>query len=122
MPLFDTSGVLLTLSMLGAFLSTAVLVLVLTTPYESPAMRLARYARYTGRPGSPGVEAESLGVRERLVMPLVKLLIEFAARAAPSRARRTVAADLQMAGSRMNPTMFLGLQTIVMFGLPTFSV
>src|SRR4029077_1511244 len=33
-----------------------------------------------------------------------------------------VAADLQMAGSRMNPTMFLGLRTILMFGLPLFAV
>jgi tight adherence protein C len=113
-----SSPILLIVSMLGAFVSTAVLVLVFTTPYESPAMRLARYARYTGRPGSPGVEAETLPMRERLLVPLVKYLIELAAKAAPSRARRTVAADLQMAGSRMNPTMFLGLQTIVMFGLP----
>src|SRR5207302_7827041 len=126
MPVFAADAtpnpVLLVLSMIGAFLATAVLVLVLTTPYESPAMRLARYARYTGRRGSPGVEAESTGVRERLLVPLIRRLIEFAARAAPSRARRTVAADLQMAGSRMNPTMFLGLRTIVMFGLPTFAV
>jgi len=47
-----------------------------------------------------------------------KQVIELAARAAPSRARRTVAADLQMAGSRMNPTVFLGLRTLIMFGMP----
>jgi tight adherence protein C len=126
MPAFDASLIpgpmLLALCMLGAFLATSVIVLVLTTPNDTPAMRLARYARHTGRASSPGVEAQSIGVRERLLVPLVRLLIEFAARAAPSRARRTVAADLQMAGSRMNPTMFLGLQTIIMFGLPTFAV
>jgi len=108
--------------MLGAFVSTTSLVLVLTTPQQTPAMRLARYARYSVRAGSPGVEAEVTGLRERVIMPLLHKLIEFAARAAPSRAQRTVAADLQMAGSRMNPTMFLGLRTILMFGLPTFAV
>jgi pilus assembly protein TadC len=108
--------------MLGAFVSTTVLVLVLTTPYETPAKRLARYARYSGRPGAPGVEAEILSMRERLVVPLFRALIEVAARAAPSRARRTAASDLQMAGSRMNPTMFLGLRTLIMFGLPAIGV
>jgi tight adherence protein C len=108
--------------MLGAFVSTASLVLVLTEPHQTPASRLARYARYSVRPGSPGVEAEVTSVRERVFVPLFRKVIEFAARAAPSRARRTVAADLQMAGSRMNPTMFLGVRTIVMFGLPTFAV
>jgi tight adherence protein C len=126
MPTFDAallSGpLLLAVCMLAAFVSTTVLVLVLTTPYETPAMRLARHARYTGRRGSPGVEAETLTVRERLIVPLFQRLIELAARAAPSRARRTVAADLQMAGSRMNPTMFLGLRTIIMFGLPAVGV
>jgi tight adherence protein C len=108
--------------MLGAFVATASLVLVLTEPRVTPAARLARYARYAVRPGSPGVDAETTSVRERVFAPLFRKLIELAARAAPSRARRTVAADLQMAGSRMNPTMFLGLRTILMFGLPTFAV
>jgi tight adherence protein C len=106
----------------AAFVSTALLVLVLTEPRQTPALRLARYARYAVRPGSPGVEAETTSVRERVFAPMFRKFIEFAARAAPSRARRTVAADLQMAGSRMNPTMFLGMRTIVMFGLPTFAV
>jgi tight adherence protein C len=126
MPTFDAallSGPLLVVvCMLAAFVSTTVLVLVLTTPYETPAMRLARYARHTGRRGSPAIEAETLTIRERLIVPLFRKLIEFAARAAPSRARRTVAADLQMAGSRMNPTMFLGLRTLIMFGLPAVGV
>lgn len=115
-PLFELA------CMAAAFLSTAILVLALTTPEETPAGRLARYVRYAARPGSPGVEAETASVRERVFAPLIRKLIEFAARAAPSRARRTVAADLQMAGSRMNPTMFLGLRTIIMFGLPALAV
>jgi tight adherence protein C len=122
MPTLDAallSGpLLLAVCMLAAFVSTTALVLVLTTHYETPAMRLARYARYTGRRGSPAVEAETLPLRDRLILPLFQRVIEFAARLAPSRARRTVAADLQMAGSRMNPTMFLGLRTLITFGLP----
>jgi tight adherence protein C len=114
------SSILLVVCMLGAFVSVFALVLALTTPYETPAMRLARYA--TGRPGSPGVEAETVGLGDRVVKPLLQSVMEFAARLAPSRARRTVAADLQMAGSRMNPTMFLGLRTIIMIGLPAFAV
>jgi tight adherence protein C len=107
--------------MLAAFVSTFAIVIVLTTPYETPAMRLARYARYARRPGSPGVEAEDIGLGDRVLKPLFDRVLEFAARAAPSRARRTAAADLQMAGSRMNPTVFLGLRTIIMFGLPGFA-
>jgi tight adherence protein C len=117
--LFSISDLLvLPVSMLGAFVATTTLVLALTTPYETPAMRLGRYLRLTGRPGSPGAAAEVLTMRERLIYPLLKRLIEFAARAAPSRARRTVTADLVMAGSQMSPTMFLGLQTLLMFGMP----
>jgi tight adherence protein C len=104
--------------MAATFLATTTLVLALTTPYESPAMRLVRYVRATGRPGSPGAEAEMLPIRERLLIPLLQRLIELAARAAPSRARRTVVAELAMAGSRMNPTIFLGMRTLLMFGLP----
>jgi tight adherence protein C len=109
-------------SILATFVATTTLVLVLTTPYESPAMRLARYVRATGRPGSPGVEAEMLPVRDRLLLPLLRWIIELAARAAPSRARRTVVAELTMAGSRMNPTVFLGIRTLLMVGLPAGAV
>jgi tight adherence protein C len=114
--------VLLMVSMFGAFISTAALVLIVTSPVETPAMRLNRYARYAVRPGSPGVDAETTGIRERLVIPMLRRIIEFAARAAPARARQTVAADLTMAGSRMNPTVFLGMRTLVMFGLPGFGL
>jgi tight adherence protein C len=122
MRVFDLSllppPLLLAVSMLAAFVSTTALVLVLTTPYESPAMRLTRYARQTGRRGSPAVEAETKTVRERLLLPLLRAIVEFAARAAPSRARQTVAAELAMAGSRMNPTVFLGIRSLTMFGMP----
>jgi tight adherence protein C len=114
---------LLPACMLAAFVATSALVVVLTTPYETPAKRLARYARYyPSRPGSPGVEAEVIGFRDRLVMPLLDGILGFAARAAPSRARRTVSAELAMAGSQMNPTVFLGLRTILMFGMPALGL
>jgi tight adherence protein C len=118
--LSDTA--LLMLTVLAAFLAMTALVLGITTPVQTPAMRLKSYARYTGRRGSPGVEAEELTIRERLIGPLFTKLIELAARGAPSRARRTVAAELTMAGSRMPPTMFLGLRTIIGFGLPILAI
>src|SRR5215207_4795564 len=97
---------------LGVFVATTVLVLVLTTPVETPVMRLARYARYTGRRGSPGAEAEYLTFQERLVKPVLQRFIAWAARAAPSELHRTVAAELAMAGSRASPTAFLGIRTL----------
>ena len=63
---------LLAATTLGVFVATTVLVLALTTPVETPVMRLARYARYTGRRGSPGAEAEYLSFRERLIKPTVR--------------------------------------------------
>jgi tight adherence protein C len=117
-----SDSALLLVTVLAAFLATTALVLGITTPVQTPAMRLKQYARYTGRRGSPGVEAEELTFRERLLGPLVTRLIEFAARGAPSRARRTIAGELSMAGSRMNPTMFLGIRTIIGFGLPSVAI
>src|SRR5579864_6021912 len=117
------SPLMLPACMLAAFFAASTAVLALTTPYETPARRLVRYVRYsTGRPGSPGVDAEVLSLRERLIAPLFNWIIELAARAAPSRARRTVASELAMAGSTMNPTVFLGLRTIIMFGMPALGV
>lgn len=123
---FDLGGVagplLLPVCMLAAFVATTVLVIAATTPYETPAMRLTRYARLTGRPGSPGVDTETRSVGERLIAPLLSRFVEFAARAAPSQARRTIAADLTMAGSHMSPTVFLGIRTLLMFGMPILGV
>jgi tight adherence protein C len=117
-----SDSALLLVTVLAAFLATTALVLGITTPVQTPAMRLKQYARYTGRRGSPGVEAEDLTLRERLIAPMATRVIEFAARGAPSRAHKTIAADLSMAGSRLNPTMFLGLRTIFGFGLPALAV
>ncbi|MDQ3811898.1 MAG: type II secretion system F family protein, partial [Chloroflexota bacterium] len=107
---------------LAAFVSTAALVLAVTEPYQSPAMRLARYVRLAGPPRSPAIEAETRSMRDRLLLPLLREVIELAAKAAPSRARQAVATELAMAGSRMNPTMFLGLRSLIMLGLPLLGV
>jgi tight adherence protein C len=112
----------LPISLLGIFAATTLLVLAVTTPHETAAMRLARYAVLTGRPGSPAANANELSMSERLIYPLLRAIFAFAARAAPSRARKTVAGELTMAGSRMNPTIFLGLQTVLMFGMPLLGV
>ena len=123
MSLFFTSDTaILIATVIATFAATSALVLGLTTPVQTPAARLARYARHTGRRVSPGVEAEQTTIRERLIGPAFTRLFEFAARAAPSRAHKTIAAELIMAGSRMNPTMFLGIRTLVMFGLPILAL
>ncbi len=121
-PNLSTAPLLLPISMLGAFVATTTLVMALTTPYETPSRRLARYVRASNRAGSPGAIADDLSVHERLILPLLRSFIEFAARAAPSRAKKTAASELVMAGSRMNPTMFLGVQTLLMFGIPGLSL
>ncbi len=114
---------ILTLLVGAAFVSTSTITLVLTTPVDSPAKRLARYARYSmGRSGSAGVEAETTGFRERLIQPLVRSAVDAIARTTPARMHKTVAAELVMAGSRMSPTVFLALRTILMFGMPIAAV
>ena len=115
-------SLLLAATTLGVFVATTVLVLALTTPIETPVMRLARYARYTGRRGSPGAEAEYLSFRERLIEPTFDSIIAWMARAAPSELHRTVAAELTMAGSRMSPTAFLGIRTLLLFGMPALGI
>ncbi|MGI9145099.1 MAG: type II secretion system F family protein [Chloroflexota bacterium] len=118
----SSDPLMLPISMLGAFVATTTLLMVLTTPYETPANRLVRYVRVAGRAQSPGATAKDLSFSERIVGPFLTSIIELAARAAPSRAKKTVARELAMAGSRMDPTMFLGLQTLLMFGIPGLSV
>lgn len=121
-PSLDSNPLMLPISMLAAFVATTFLVMVATTPYETPGRRLVRYVRASGRAASPGATADDLTFNERLILPVFRSVVGLAARAAPSRARKTVARDLAMAGSRMNPTMFLGLQTLMMFGIPAVSI
>ena len=55
-PNLSSQPLMLPISMLGVFVATTAVVMVITTPYDTPARRLARYARLTGRPGSPGYD------------------------------------------------------------------
>jgi tight adherence protein C len=117
MPVLNDSLVLMLL-VLGAFVSTTTFTLVLTTPADSPAKRLARYARYTGRRGSPAVEAEASSLRERVIDPLASSVAAFIARTTPQRLHRSVAAELLMAGARVSPMAFLTVRLFMMFGAP----
>jgi tight adherence protein C len=115
-------SVVLAASVFATFVAITMLVVGVTTPVQTPGMRLNRYLRYTGRKTSPAADVEVLSFRERIIAPVARRLVEFAARAAPSRARNSVAAELTMAGSRANPTMFLGISTIVMIGFPAVAL
>jgi tight adherence protein C len=106
----------------AAFVSMTTITIVLTTPVETPAKRLQRYARYNVRRGSPGAEAEYTGMRERLIEPLIRRLAGLIERTTPSRMHKAVAAELIMAGSRMSPTPFLAVRTLLMFGLPIVAI
>jgi tight adherence protein C len=111
----------LPLLMLGAFVAVSALTLAVLTPVQTPAARLARYARVPGRRGSPAVEAEELSLRDRVFGPLGRALVDLVARSTPSRVHRAVAADLSMAGLRLNPTAFLTLRVVVMVALPVLA-
>lgn len=113
---------LLPLLMLAAFLATSGLTLALLTPVQSPAARLARYARAPGRQTSPGADVEELSIGDRVFRPLSRRLVELVARRTPSRVHRAVAADLVMAGLRLNPTAFLTTRILVMIGLPVLAL
>ena len=45
-------------------------------PAGAPAMRLARYARYSGRRSSPGADVEILSFRERIVLPVFQRVLD----------------------------------------------
>jgi tight adherence protein C len=108
---------LLALIVGGVFAVTVAVVLALTAPSDTPADRLTRYVQ-AGRRGSPGVTAETMTANERLVSPALQWVLERAASTAPQRVRKSIAAELAMAGSGMTPTMFLGIRGVLMFGLP----
>ncbi|MBV9169168.1 MAG: type II secretion system F family protein [Chloroflexi bacterium] len=117
----DGSGLFVAASVLGTFFATTLLVLALTNPVETPATRLAKYARIQGRRTSPGADTELVGFRERILSPALQRLFEFAARTTPAAAHKAVAADLVMAGAPGNPTVFLGIRTLLTIGLPVLA-
>lgn len=121
MPIQLNDTLFLASLMLAAFVSATTLALALTTPVETPAKRLARYARYTGRKTSPGVDAEVASLRERVIAPLAAWITALVARTAPQRQHKAVAAELLMAGSRVSPTAFLAVRLVMTFGLPVLA-
>ncbi len=101
---------------LGVFGITAFIALALTAPAESAAARVATYI--PERRLSPGTYIQYQGMRQRLLAPLFRRVIELAASTAPQRVRKAAASELIMAGSTMSPTVFLGIRGLLMFGLP----
>jgi tight adherence protein C len=81
------------------------------------ATRVAEYTTF-GLPGSPGLAVQNQSMRERTLSPLIRGLLELAARTAPQRVQKATARDLLMAGLDISPTVFLGIRGLVMFGLP----
>lgn len=97
---------------------TVWLALALTSQAPSPAVRMATYGAAEGRRQSPGMTVHTSGVSQRLFAPLLTRVLALAASTAPPRIRNAAAAELQMAGSTMRPTVFLGIRGILQFGLP----
>jgi len=114
MPLLETVSLLT----IGTFLLVlaAAYLLVMPSSESAAATRVAEYTTF-GLPGSPGLAAQNK-IHERTLSPLVNGLLAFAARTAPQRVQKAAARDLQMAGSNMNPTVYLGISGLVMVGLP----
>jgi tight adherence protein C len=120
LPVNDT--VVLVGLMIAAFGATTTFVLALTTPVETPAKRLARYARYATRKTAPGVDADETSLRERVLAPLAASIAALVARTAPRRQYEAVANELVMAGSHVSPTAFLGVRLAMTFGMPILAV
>jgi tight adherence protein C len=103
---------------LGTFLLVlAAAYLVAPSGEGVAASRVADYTTY-GMPSSPGMAVQTMNLRERSLSPIVRRVLELMASTAPKRVQKSTAQDLQMAGSDMSPTVFLGIRGLVMFGLP----
>ncbi len=120
--LLTPDTIVLGILVLAAFASAATFTMVLTTPVDTPAKRLARYARHVGRKVSPAMEVDQSTLRERVFTPLAAWLATAIARTAPQRQHKEVAAELIMAGSRVSPTAFMAVRLAFMFGLPALAV
>jgi tight adherence protein C len=108
----------LTLVTIGTFLLVLAAAYLVAAPSaeSAAATRVAEYTTF-GLPGSPGLAAQKK-IHERTLSPLVKGLLELAARTAPQKVQKAAARDLQMAASDVSPTVFLGIRGLFMFGLP----
>jgi tight adherence protein C len=114
--------IILAILVAAAFVSASTFSLALTTSVETPAKRLARYARYTRRATSTAPEVEEPGVRDRVLGPLAASLARLVARTTPQRQFKELSVELLMAGSRVSPTSFMVLRLAAMFGLPALAL
>ncbi len=111
----------LPLLLVSVFAATTVLTLAVTAPDDSPATRLARYARYSERLTSPGTDIATLGARERLLLPMVRQFTEWVARSTPTRSAQRTQSELVMAGSRVSVATFLAVSSLMSIGLPVLA-
>lgn len=117
------TSLLLPASLLAIFLATVVVTLFVTTPVESPARRLRRHIGYSGALTRNDLEPPPLlPFRERVVIPLAQQITDTVSRRTPGGVLDSTATDLIMAGSRMDPTTFVVIQTILTFGLPALAL
>jgi tight adherence protein C len=113
---------LLPASLLAIFVATVSVALFVTAPVESPAHRLRRHIGYAGALGYDDRETRLVPFRERVVFPLGQQLAETVLRRTPGGVLESTSTDLVMAGSRMNATSFVVIQTILTFGLPALAL
>jgi tight adherence protein C len=117
------TSLLLPASLLAIFLATVVVTLIVTAPVESPARRLRRHIAYGRALARNELDPPPmLPFRERVVLPFAEQIAETIVRRTPGGVLDSTAADLVMAGSRMNPTTFVVVQTILTFGLPALAL
>src|SRR5215216_4625722 len=121
LPITSDTMILIIL-VLAAFVSASTFTLVLTTSVDTPAKRLARYARHTSRRASTVTEPEQLSLRERVFTPLAASLARLVERTAPQRQHKELAQELVMAGSHVSPTAFMAVRLAMMIGLPALAV
>src|SRR5690349_10038140 len=123
MDLLLSDTVVLFALVLAAFVAGTTFTLALTTPVDTPAKRLARYARHTARRSASGAtEPEEPSLRERVLAPLGASISALVARTAPRRQHEAVAAELTMAGSTVSPTAFLAVRLAMTFGVPALAI
>jgi tight adherence protein C len=116
------TDLLLPASLVAIFLATATVTLFVTTPVESPARRLRRHLGYAGALSRDDVEPRLLPFRERVILPLAQEITETVSRRTPGGVLSSTSADLIMAGSGMNATTFVAIQTILTIGLPALAL
>src|SRR5262245_21418055 len=112
-------SILLIVAATFALVLAAVLVTWRVQPEDNLTTRLVQYTTFAS---SPGLTIQTLSARQRLLNPVVERLLAIAAGTAPKRVREAAVLELSMAGSRLSPTVFLGIRGICTFGLPALAL